>query len=476
MRLLVTGGTGVLGRALRPHADAAGHELVMPRHEELDLFDAAAVADAVRGADGVLHLATRIRTLDEISDRDAWRENDRLRADATKILVDAAVATGASVFVQPTVTFVYPPRGPASEDTPVADVLPILDSALAAEHETERFARAGGRGVVLRFGMLDGPGTWFDRPMADFGATLHVDDAGRALVAALSLPSGIYNVCRDGERISNERFTRAVGWHPSAVTRPDLESRCMLLRSLHRPGDPLLLPNAWDAATARAVEAAGFPAVATTSGGVAASLGYLDLEDAPADEMLAAAARIVRSVDVPVTVDAEAGYGMEPAALVSALRRAGAAGCNLEDSDYRAGRLRDPDRQAEWLGAVCAAAAADGYPLVINARVDVFLRGFIGGATAETQRELVPEALRRARAYLDAGADCVYPIALWDADALRQFTAEIGAPVNAMRLPQAPSLPELAELGVARVSWATLLYRDAMARFENELAGLLDSD
>src|SRR5690348_17429377 len=102
---------------------------------------------------------------------------------------------------------------------------------------------------------------------------------------------------------------------------PDLQSRCELLRSLHRPGDPLLLPNAWDVATARAVVAAGFPVVATTSGGVAAALGYEDHEGAPADEMLAAAARIVERVDVPVTIDAEAGYGMAPADLVAALRR-----------------------------------------------------------------------------------------------------------------------------------------------------------
>jgi nucleoside-diphosphate-sugar epimerase len=216
MRLLITGGTGVLGRALRPLAEAAGHELAMPAHEELDLFDPSAVADAVRDVDGVMHLATRIRSLDQISDPDAWRENDRLRADASRILVDAAIAAGAEVYVQPTVTFVYPSDSPASEETPVREVLPILRSALAAEQETDRFARAGGRGVVLRMGLLDGPGTWFDEPMGDFGATLHISDAGRALLSALSLPSGIYNVCRDGERVSTERFTQAVGWHPQS--------------------------------------------------------------------------------------------------------------------------------------------------------------------------------------------------------------------------------------------------------------------
>jgi nucleoside-diphosphate-sugar epimerase len=214
MRLLVTGGTGVLGCAVRPFADAAGHEISMPRHEELDLFDPSAVGDAVRDVDGVLHLATRIRSLDQVSDPDAWRENDRLRAEASRILVDAAIAVGAEVYVQPTVTFVYAPDASTSEDTPIHEVLPILRSALVAERETARFARAGGRGVVLRFGLLDGPGTWFEEPMGDFGATLHISDAGRALLSALSLPSGIYNVCRDGERVSTDRFTRAAGWHP----------------------------------------------------------------------------------------------------------------------------------------------------------------------------------------------------------------------------------------------------------------------
>ena len=252
----------------------------------------------------------------------------------------------------------------------------------------------------------------------------------------------------------------------------DLQSRCDLLRSLHRPGDPLLLPNAWDVATARAVVAAGFPVVATTSGGVAATLGYKDHEGAPGDEMLAVAARIARDVDVPVTVDAEAGYGMDPAELVAALRSVGAAGCNLEDSDYAAGSLRDPDRHAEWLRAVRQAASEDGYPLVINARVDVFLGPFLAGAGPGTQDALVPDALRRANAYLEAGVDCVFPITLWETGPLRRFASEVRGPLNVVRLPQAPSLAELAELGVARVSWGILLHVDAMARFEEQLSSL----
>src|SRR3954451_5243525 len=251
-----------------------------------------------------------------------------------------------------------------------------------------------------------------------------------------------------------------------------VQSRCALLRSLHRPGVPLLLPNAWDVPTARAVVAAGFPVVATTSGGVAATLGYEDHEHAPPDEMLAAAARIARGVDVPVTVDAEAGYGMPPHELVAALRDAGAAGCNLEDTDYGAGGLRDPDRHAEWLTAVRQAASEDDYPLVINARIDVFLGPFLAGAGAGTQEDLVADALRRAHAYSSAGADCVFPIALWETDALRHFTADYGGPVNVVRLPQAPQLTELAALGVARVSWGPFLYREAMARFENQLTSI----
>jgi 2-methylisocitrate lyase-like PEP mutase family enzyme len=212
--------------------------------------------------------------------------------------------------------------------------------------------------------------------------------------------------------------------------------------------------------------------VATTSGGVAATLGYDDHEGAPADAMLAAAARIASGVEVPVTVDAEAGYGMEPAELVAALRSAGAAGCNLEDTDHSTGSLRDPDRHAEWLSAVRQAASADGYPLVINARVDVFLGPFLAGAGPGTQDGLVPDALQRANAYLEAGVDCVYPILLWEPDALRRFISEARGPVNILRLPQLPSLAELAALGVARVSWGLLLHQEAMARFQDQLGSL----
>jgi 2-methylisocitrate lyase-like PEP mutase family enzyme len=254
----------------------------------------------------------------------------------------------------------------------------------------------------------------------------------------------------------------------------DLESRCALLRSLHRPGAPLLLPNAWDVATAKAVVAAGFPVVATTSWGVAEALGYQDDERAPAGEMLAAAARIAGAVEVPVTVDAEAGYGMEPDALVEALHEVGAAGCNLEETDHADESLRDPSRHAEWLAAVRQAASDAGYPLVINARVDVFLGPYIADPAPGAQAELVDEALRRAHAYREAGADCVYPIVLWEPEPLRRFMAEFSGPVNLTRMPEGPAPAELAALGAARISWALYLYWDAMARFSEQLASLRD--
>ena len=226
-----------------------------------------------------------------------------------------------------------------------------------------------------------------------------------------------------------------------------------------------MLPNAWDVPSALAVVAAGFPVVATSSGAVAATLGYEDHEGAPAAEMLAAAARIARAVDVPVTVDAEAGYGMSPTDLVEGLLRAGVAGCNLEDTDHATGLLADPERHGEWLAGVREAAAGRDYGLVVNARVDVFLAD-PGG---RQQRELVDEAVTRARLYRAAGVDCVFPIFLSEPDAIASFVEAVKAPVNILGVPQAPTVARLAELGVARVSYGSLLHRRVM----EELGALL---
>lgn len=243
-----------------------------------------------------------------------------------------------------------------------------------------------------------------------------------------------------------------------SVDASSLRSRCALLRSLHVPGTPLVLPNAWDVASAKAVAAAGFPVVATSSAGVAEALGYEDHEDAPADQMLAVAGRIAMATDVPVTVDAEAGYGMAPPDLIDRLIGAGVAGCNLEDTDHRVGRLVDVDRHAERLAAVRAAAEERDYGLVINARIDVFI-------TRDDERpdsDLLDVAVARARAYLEAGAHCVYPILLSDEETIAAFVDTISAPVNILAQPEAPSIAQLAELGVARISFGPAIYRRAM--------------
>jgi 2-methylisocitrate lyase-like PEP mutase family enzyme len=251
----------------------------------------------------------------------------------------------------------------------------------------------------------------------------------------------------------------------------ELRHCCALLRSLHMPGSPLILPNAWDVASARAVVAAGFPVVATTSGGIAAVLGYEDHEAAPAGEMFAAARRISSSVAVPVTIDAEAGYGMEPAEVVTILESLGAAGCNLEDTNHGTRTLRDPLRHAQWLREIRTQASNRGYDLVINARIDVFLSDFLSGSK-RPQAEFLTEALRRAEIYFEAGADCVFPIALWETETVAAFLAQAPGPVNILSFPRAPSLPELTGFGVARVSYGSLLHRDVMEKFKSFLASL----
>lgn len=224
------------------------------------------------------------------------------------------------------------------------------------------------------------------------------------------------------------------------------------LRALHHgraAGDPLVLPGPWDAASARVFADAGFPALATPSAGVSASLGYEDGQGTPPAEMFAAIARITRAVDIPVSADVEAGYGLPARELVERLLEAGAAGCNLEDSDPAGGRLVEPQRQAEFLAQVREAA---GDALVVNARVDTYLRG----------DRTTAAAVERGRLYAAAGADCVYPI-MAPADQIAVLAEEIGAPLNALCRPGGPAPRELGALGAARVTFGGHLQVEAMA-------------
>jgi 2-methylisocitrate lyase-like PEP mutase family enzyme len=247
----------------------------------------------------------------------------------------------------------------------------------------------------------------------------------------------------------------------------DLKAHADRLRELHHGEEMLILPNVWDAASAKIVAEAGFPAIATASAAISAMLGYPDGEGAPWQEMFAAAGRIARVVSVPVTVDAEAGYGLEPRELVDRLLEIGAVGCNLEDTDHHAGGLVEASAQAERLAAIRAAAADAGVPIVINARADTFLP-----KAGVPEEERVAEAVRRGRLYLGAGADCIYPIGVGDERDIATLVAEVPGPINGNTRPGGPDLAKLRELGVARVSYGPRLYREALANMKATIQAL----
>ena len=256
--------------------------------------------------------------------------------------------------------------------------------------------------------------------------------------------------------------------------------RTETFRKLHRAPPTLLLPNAWDAMSAGIFAKAGYPAIATTSGGVAWALGFADGEQTPWPEVVAATARIVSAVDVPVTADIEAGYGETPDAVarhVVEIAATGAVGVNLEDGAARLpGGLRPAEDAAARIRAARQAVTEAGLDLVINARIDVFLHGS-GDAASR-----LDEAVRRGKAYLAAGADCLYPFGLIDLDIIAKLTPALGAPVNIVGRAGTPPLAALEKAGVARVSiasGATLVALSTLQRLATDLRakgdfGMLD--
>jgi 2-methylisocitrate lyase-like PEP mutase family enzyme len=233
-----------------------------------------------------------------------------------------------------------------------------------------------------------------------------------------------------------------------------------------------VLPNIWDAATAKLVAEAGFAAVATSSAAVAEAIGYRDQESAPVDDMFAANWRIARAVSVPVTMDVESGYGLSSDELVARLLAAGAAGCNLEDTDHRIGQMVCAEEQAGRLAAVRAAADRAGVPLVINARIDLFLRARLAG-DPRPESELVGEVIERGCQYLAAGADCVFPIMVGDPATIKALVTALDGPVNVLLRPDGPSLSTLIDLGVARVSLGPGLFRATMSWLSTKLERLM---
>ena len=241
-------------------------------------------------------------------------------------------------------------------------------------------------------------------------------------------------------------------------------------RKLHRAPPILLLPNSWDPMSARIFEAAGFPAAATTSGGLAWALGYQDGEKAPWPEVVAATHRIAEAIRVPLTADIETGYGATPDALarsVTEIIGAGAVGVNLEDGTPNPQEpVRTIDDAAARIRAARAAASAAGVPVVINARVDLYLKHVGDEATRFT------ETVRRAEAYLAAGADCIFVFAVADIDLIKKRTAAIKAPVNVVGRAGGPGLKALEAAGVARVSiasGASMVVMSTIQRIAEEL-------
>ncbi|MFJ3421540.1 isocitrate lyase/phosphoenolpyruvate mutase family protein [Streptomyces sp. NPDC086082] len=248
-----------------------------------------------------------------------------------------------------------------------------------------------------------------------------------------------------------------------------LRDRALAFRALHVPGRPLVLPNAWDAASARIVEDTGAPAVATTSAGVAWALGVPDGDLLGRERAVAAVARIAGSVAVPVSADIESGFAEDPAGVADTVRAvlaAGAVGVNIEDALYGGeGVLRPVAEQAERIAAAREAADAEGVPLFVNARIDTFLRG-AGGVDA---------TLERAAAFRAAGADGIFVPGTVEPGTVKELADGIDAPLNVLVGPGAPPVAELAALGVARVSAGSSVALAAYAVVRRAARELLDT-
>lgn len=221
-------------------------------------------------------------------------------------------------------------------------------------------------------------------------------------------------------------------------------------RALHHGTRALVLPNAWDVPSARVFEDAGFPAVATSSAGLMVSLGFRDGEEMPRRELAAAVGRIARKLSVPLSADVVAGFGRTPREVTSTIRMilaAGAVGINIEDRNPSGHGLYPEAMQVRKLEAIQRLGKSIEIPLVINARTDA-LRYAPGG-----DGERLREAIRRSIAYRDAGADCVYPMGLTDAESISRFVDALRCPVNVMVRKGLPPIAELERLGVKRVSF-----------------------
>ncbi len=243
------------------------------------------------------------------------------------------------------------------------------------------------------------------------------------------------------------------------------QSKARTFLSLHDGSRLLVLPNIWNPIGARLLAAKGYPAIATASAAVSASLGYADGEKIKLETLLAILIRITKSVDLPVTADIESGYADSIEALKETIRRtidAGVVGINLEDGLVEGGPLRAVDEQCGRITAVRETAAQMGLHLVINARVDSFLSG-----NFKSQEERIEDAIVRANRYKDAGADCIYPIGPGDRQTITVLRKNITSPLNVLASSAAISLTELQELGINRVSFGPFIFRACLGKMSH---------
>ncbi len=242
------------------------------------------------------------------------------------------------------------------------------------------------------------------------------------------------------------------------------------LLSLHTNGKLLVLPNIWNPIGARILESKHFPAVATASAAVAASLGYADGEKIKRSTLIDIITRIAQCVDVPVTVDIESGYGATISELEETILQvieSGVVGINIEDSLQEGGALRSVDEQCERIALVRAISDTKGIPLVINARIDSFLSD-----TLKTKEEKMEDAVLRAASYSKAGADCLYPIGPGDKETLSILRARISSPINVLASAAAEPLSVIQEIGVNRVSFGPFIFRSCVKKFEGIVSRL----
>jgi 2-methylisocitrate lyase-like PEP mutase family enzyme len=250
-----------------------------------------------------------------------------------------------------------------------------------------------------------------------------------------------------------------------AHSKDQLQQRATQLLELHRPGDPAVLPTAWDAWSAKLAVEAGFAALTLGSHPLADSIGKADGEIMTFDDLLTRVAQVTAAVDVPVSVDIESGYGEPAERLIDGLLSVGAVGFNLEDTVHREGkRLRSVEEHAELVGRLRSAADAAGVHVVINARTDLFLRG--DGDDADR----VDRAIARLSACAAAGADSLFPAGLRDDDGLRRLTGELPLPISVTTRPDADDRKRLAALGVGRITFGPFWQAVLSARSQELLA------